>query len=90
MCVSNTPAPHHVVWWRHGGGSDLANLIPLCVRHHHRVHDGGWQLELDPSNRHLKVALPDGTQLDGPITSRTNHVASSRSTDRSPPRTRAG
>ena len=39
---------HHVVWWRHGGSTDLDNLLPLCERHHHRVHDDGWQLHLAP------------------------------------------
>ena len=26
--------------------TDLANLLPLCVRHHHAVHDHGWHLVL--------------------------------------------
>jgi hypothetical protein len=51
---------HHVVWWRHGGRTDLANLIPLCTHHHHRVHDDGWQLTLGP-NRELTVTFPDGS-----------------------------
>jgi hypothetical protein len=53
---------HHVVWWRHGGSTDLANLLPLCVRHHGRVHDDGWQLSLS-GERQLVVTLPDGTRL---------------------------
>jgi hypothetical protein len=53
---------HHVVWWRHGGSTDLANLLPLCVRHHGRVHDDGWELALS-SDRQLVVTLPDGTRL---------------------------
>ena len=51
---------HHVHWWRHGGSTDLDTLIPLCNRHHHRVHDDNWQLHLDP-DRTLTVTLPDGT-----------------------------
>jgi hypothetical protein len=31
---------HHIIWWRHGGPSDLWNLVPLCWRHHAAVHDG--------------------------------------------------
>ncbi len=50
---------HHIHWWRHGGPTDLANLLPLCHRHHHLVHDGGWQLQLGP-NRELTVATPSG------------------------------
>jgi hypothetical protein len=51
--------PHHLVWWEHGGLTDLANLVPLCDRHHHCVHDQGWRLRLGP-NRELDVILPDG------------------------------
>lgn len=51
---------HHVIWWRHGGRTDLDNLVPLCTHHHHRVHDDGWQLGLGP-NRELTLTLPDGT-----------------------------
>ena len=50
---------HHIVWWRHGGGTDLRNLIPLCGRHHHLVHDKGWELRLGP-NRELTVTTPSG------------------------------
>jgi hypothetical protein len=35
---------HHIRHWRNGGGTDLPNLISLCVRHHHTVHDGGWTI----------------------------------------------
>jgi hypothetical protein len=51
--------PHHLVWWEHGGLTDLANLVPLCDRHHHCVHDKGWRLRLG-LNRELDVILPDG------------------------------
>ena len=51
---------HHVVWWRHGGATDLHNLLPLCHRHHGNVHHDGWELRLGPQRR-LTVTLPDGT-----------------------------
>ncbi|MDP2291335.1 MAG: HNH endonuclease signature motif containing protein, partial [Actinomycetota bacterium] len=51
---------HHVHWWRHGGRTDLRNLLPLCSRHHHLVHEGGWKLSLQ-ADRLLTVNLPDGT-----------------------------
>lgn len=51
---------HHVIWWRHGGRTDLDNLLPLCSHHHTKVHDHGWQLALGP-NRHLEIRFPDGT-----------------------------
>lgn len=49
---------HHLRPWEAGGGSDLANLVPLCSRHHHAAHEGGWRLHLDPRTRHLTVTLP--------------------------------
>lgn len=51
---------HHIRHWvRHRGPTDLDNLVPLCSRHHHCVHEGGWELKLLP-DRTLKVYLPDG------------------------------
>jgi hypothetical protein len=35
---------HHVLEWEHGGSTDLDNLVLLCVRHHHAVHEGGWTI----------------------------------------------
>ena len=61
---------HHVIWWRHGGRTDLDNLLPVCVRHHHKIHDSGWELTMGP-NRELTVRYPDGTtQTTGPPTIR--------------------
>lgn len=31
---------HHVVWWQHGGTTDVANGILLCSHCHHEVHAG--------------------------------------------------
>ncbi len=57
---------HHVRWWENDGLTDLANLLPLCSKHHHCVHDGGWQLHLAP-DRILTVTVPDGTTMtNGP------------------------
>jgi Domain of unknown function (DUF222) len=53
---------HHVWWWEHGGPTDLDNLLPICSRHHHSVHDDGWKLKLLP-DRTLEVTLPNGTTL---------------------------
>ena len=57
---------HHVVWWRHGGRTDLDNLVPICIRHHHRLHDGGWSARLD-EHRQLHIRTPSGqTMVSGP------------------------
>lgn len=58
---------HHVAWYTlHSGPTDIDNLVPLCDRHHHFVHEGGWRLHLAP-DRTLTVTLPDGrTTIHGP------------------------
>ena len=40
---------HHIIWWSHGGPTNLANGVWLCAFHHWLVHDGGWGLERDPT-----------------------------------------
>jgi hypothetical protein len=56
----------------------LANLLPLCVRQHHRVHDEGWRLTLSP-DRQLTIELPDGTrQTTGPPQRGPTHPPSTR------------
>ena len=54
--------PHHIIWWRRGGRTELRNLVPLCSRHHHLVHEGGWVLSMAP-NRSLTITRPDGTVM---------------------------
>ena len=50
---------HHVVWWRHGGRTDLSNLLPVCARHHTKIHQDGWEVTLGP-RRQLTITLPGG------------------------------
>lgn len=52
---------HHIHWFEHGGATDLVNLVPLCARHHHLVHDLGWKLHLEP-DRTLVITRPDGSE----------------------------
>jgi hypothetical protein len=62
---------HHVTFWEHHGATDLDNLVPICERHHHLVHEGGWTLHLHPGRR-ITLHRPDGTIThDGPTTNRT-------------------
>lgn len=51
---------HHIVWWRNGGHTDLENLLPVCSKHHHAIHDLGWDVRLGP-RRELTLTLPDGS-----------------------------
>ncbi|MEP6298745.1 MAG: HNH endonuclease signature motif containing protein [Ilumatobacter sp.] len=53
---------HHIVWWSNGGLTDLENLLPVCVHHHHEIHDSGWGVRLGPQRR-LTITLPDGTVM---------------------------
>jgi hypothetical protein len=62
---------HHIIWWRHGGRTDLANLIPICTKHHGKIHHDGWIIDLG-ANRQLTLTLPDGTvHTTGPPGRRT-------------------
>lgn len=51
---------HHVDPWQSAGPTDLSNLLPLCSRHHHQVHDGGWTLTMT-ADRVITLRSPDGT-----------------------------
>jgi len=53
---------HHIHEWECGGCTDLCNLIPLCNKHHHAVHEGGWSVRLRPDRR-LDIYQPDGEFL---------------------------
>jgi Domain of unknown function (DUF222) len=51
---------HHVSYWRRGGNTDVGNLLPLCSKHHHLAHEGGWKFHLD-GERNLTISKPDGS-----------------------------
>ena len=51
---------HHIIWWRHGGNTDLANLLPVCAHHHTKIHHNSWVITLG-ANRELNIRFPDGT-----------------------------
>ena len=51
---------HHIREWDNGGPTNLNNLVPLCSRHHHRVHEGQWTIKMLP-DRTLKIHKPDST-----------------------------
>src|SRR5438105_4361903 len=49
---------HHVIWSGRGGLTDLDSLLPVCSKHHHLIHEGGWLLELHPVTRDLTITYP--------------------------------
>ena len=58
---------HHLWWWEHMGPTDLINMRPTCSRHHHDLHEGGWQVVAD--GWWVVITRPDGTRMHtGPPT----------------------
>ena len=53
---------HHLAQWELGGVTDLKNLLPICSRHHHVVHELGWRLDLSLDCT-LTATDRDGTPL---------------------------
>ena len=51
---------HHVIFWRFDGKSNIDNLVPVCSKHHHLAHEGGWTLSMS-SDRIVTWTRPDGT-----------------------------
>ena len=51
---------HHLVWWRHGGRTDLDNLVLICSFHHRLVHELGWSVKRD-ADATIRWFGPDGT-----------------------------
>jgi hypothetical protein len=65
-CSNNTFTDvHHIVHWIDQGPTDLPNLVLLCDHHHHRVHEGKWEMTGN-ANGILQFVGPNGR----PMTSR--------------------
>jgi len=56
---------HHVESWYHGGATALDNIVLLCSRHHHRLHQPGWRAKLLPDAT-FELTRPDGTTESSP------------------------
>lgn len=52
---------HHVEFWRHGGPTDLDNLLLVCSFHHRLVHEHGWGISRAPDGN-VAWFQPDGTR----------------------------
>lgn len=52
---------HHIRWWRHGGRTELSNLVLICSFHHRLVHEHGWRVERDDAG-FVRWSRPDGTR----------------------------
>lgn len=74
---------HHVLPFEHGGATDLSNLVPVCWRHHHLIHEGGWRLLMD-AQRTIAVVRPDGeihARVPLPVTARGRRLSSHQASD---------
>lgn len=61
-CSAKSVQAHHVRHWIHGGHTRLDNLVSLCSRHHHRHHEGGFQIQARPDGSFV-FALANGRRL---------------------------
>ncbi len=53
---------HHIEWWSLGGRTDRSNLLLLCSKHHHAIHDRHWTLTGTADAPEFRRA--DGTAVD--------------------------
>ena len=53
---------HHVNPWWPNGPTRIGNLALLCTRHHHLIHQPGWQLTMSPQAV-ITVTTPTGRIL---------------------------
>ena len=60
---------HHIFPWQPGGPTDLDNLVLLCSRCHHKVHDNGWRVRRTSTGQYS--LRPPPTQYGRPP--RTRH-----------------
>ncbi len=61
-CESRRVDLHHIVYWAHGGRTDLENMISLCKRHHMLVHERGYLIAAPPGGG-FAFYRPDGTAI---------------------------
>jgi hypothetical protein len=61
---------HHIRFWRDGGRTDLDNLVVVCERHHHLVHEGGWHLTMTADRRCTWVQPGGEIWHEGPSVNR--------------------
>jgi hypothetical protein len=53
---------HHVKWWKHGGQTDIANMLLICRGHHTQIHNFELSVEMHPDQTY-EFRRRDGTPL---------------------------
>jgi hypothetical protein len=61
-CTRTRTHGHHFWHWTKGGPTNLDNLVSLCARHHHRLHEGGYRAQRHPDGQ-LTFYRPDGRPI---------------------------
>jgi hypothetical protein len=56
---------HHITYWEHHGETSISNMVLLCSKHHHMVHEGRWRIDrttdLDPGHPgYVTLVAPAG------------------------------
>ncbi|MDE0231695.1 MAG: DUF222 domain-containing protein [bacterium] len=60
---------HHVIPWEADGPTDIDNLVLLCSRCHHQVHDDRWQIRQTPTGKY--VLRPPSSRHRPPLPMKT-------------------
>ena len=68
--TANWCQAHHIIPWAVQGNTDLDDMVLLCSRCHHKVHDDRWQVRRKPSGKYylkppLKHERPTSTRRNG-------------------------
>ncbi len=61
-CNRTRTDAHHIVHWADGGPTDMANLISLCSRHHHLLHEDRYTVHPHPGGTPT-FSRPDGRTI---------------------------
>ena len=60
-----------ITYWEHHGETSVSNMVLLCARHHHMVHEGRWRIE---RNLELDLGDPGHITLVAPTARPSRHA----------------
>ncbi len=62
---------HHIHWWENGGETNVDNGVPVCLYHHHLLHEGRWKLTWDKTTGTVEFTGPRGQTIRAEASLRT-------------------